>query len=357
MKQLEKNYKRIVVKIGASLLCDQDFGSDGFAYPMGQLSDQISALVKNGKEVVVVSSGAIASGMRVLKMKSRPRGLSSLQASAAVGQHILMAQYRCFFAAKGLTCAQVLLTRDDFNDRKRYLNAKNTLFELLGLASIPIINENDSVSTEEIKFGDNDNLSALVAGLINADILIILSDVDGLMDKEKRLIRVVDEITPQIKSLAHPTDKKTCVGGMITKIEAAKIAMDSGIPCVIANGRRKDVILSVIKEPSEAGTLFIAKRSTLSARERWIAFGTKTKGKIMVDEGAKRALVNKNSLLSVGVTRSEGNFECGDIVAVQDLAGNEFARGKVGITSKQLEKVKGSRFDKEVIHRDNIVIL
>ncbi len=349
MRQLGKDYKRIVIKIGSSLL----FAGQA----QSEIAAQISALVKNGKEVIIVSSGAIASGMSVLKMKSRPRELSSLQATAAVGQHLLMSQYRRFFEKKGLNCAQVLLTWEDFDDRKRYLNAKNTLLALLKFKSIPIINENDTVSTDEIKFGDNDRLSALVATLTNADLLIILSDVNGLLDTDKNVIKVVDEITPQIKALACPTKKKICVGGMVTKLEAARIAANSGIPCVIANGRKKEIIFSIIKNPSDSGTLFVPKKGYLAARERWIAFGTKTKGKIIIDDGAKNALINKKSLLSVGVVKLEGIFEAGDIVSVHDLGGNEFARGKAGISSKQLDKVKGSRFDKEAIHRDNIVIL
>ncbi|MFA5410489.1 MAG: glutamate 5-kinase [Candidatus Omnitrophota bacterium] len=357
MKELEKNYKRIVVKIGSSLLYGEDSGADCFADAMEELSGQISALVKAGKEIIIVSSGAIALGMRILKMKARPRELSSLQAVAAIGQHILMSQYRRFFEEKELTCAQVLLTWDDFNDRKRYLNAKNTLLELFKLRSIPIINENDSVSNEEIKFGDNDNLSALVAGLIKADILIILSDVEGLLDKEKKPIRVVDEINQEVKSLACPTDKKTCVGGMITKIEAAKIAVDSGIPCVIADGRKKEVISALLKEPHKQGTIFLPKKGYLAAREHWIAFGTKPKGEIIVDDGAKNALINKKSLLSVGVINASGNFECGDIVSIVDRQNYEFARGKAAISGRQLDKVKGARSEKEVIHCDNIVIL
>ena len=200
--------------------------SDFFFFPIGELSQQISKLLSKGKEVVVVSSGAIASGMYLLKMKQRPKELSSLQATAAVGQHFLMSQYQRFFKKRGLNCAQILLTYDDFDNRKRYLNAKATISTLLSKGIVPIVNENDTISTDEIRFGDNDKLSALVATLINADLLIILSDVEGLLDKDKNLIRVVEEITPQIKSLACPTDEQRCVGGMITKLEAAKIATD-----------------------------------------------------------------------------------------------------------------------------------
>jgi glutamate 5-kinase len=289
-------------------------------------------------------------GMSILRLEARPKELGLLQAAAAIGQHELMNVYRRSFKERGLNCAQLLLTWEDFDDRKRYLNAKNTLLTLLKLKSVPIINENDTISTDEIKFGDNDRLSALVSNLISADLLIILSDVAGLLDKNKNVIKVVDEITPQIKALACPTDKKTSVGGMITKIEAAKIAVDSGIPCVITDGRKKEGSI-------QQGTIFLPKKGHLAAKERWIAFGTKPKGKIMVDDGAKSALINKKSLLSVGISACEGNFDAGDIVSVRDKSNLEFARGKVGISSGDLEKVKGRRSDKEVIHRDNIVIL
>jgi len=352
---LAGNYDRIVIKIGSSLFCSSAFELD-FSV-LSAVADQVVQLIQEGKQVVIVSSGAIAMGMHVLGLSLRPKELYNLQAAAAIGQNEVINQYRNFFKVKGLHAAQILLTWEDFNDRKRYLNAKHTLLALLKFKSIPIVNENDTVSTEEIKFGDNDRLSALVSSLISAHILIILSDVDGLLDKDKKtLIRVVSEITPQIKSLACPTQRKACVGGMISKIEAARITTDSGIPCVIANGRRKDIILSVIKEPAEYGTLFLPKKH-LAARKRWIAFSTKPKGKIMVDDGARTALGNNKSLLSVGVLESEGNFDAGDIVSLVDKENREFARGKAGASHKDLEKVKGRRSDKEIVHRDNIVIL
>lgn len=348
------NYNRIVVKIGSSLFYSN---RDGLNFSiLKDLIGQISCLAKKRKGVVLVSSGAIALGMSILKLKERPKKLSSLQAAAALGQNELMDLYRNAFRKKGFNCAQVLLTREDLSDRKRYLNAKNTLATLLKLGIIPVVNENDTVSTEEIKFGDNDRLSALVSSLISADILIILSDVDGLLDRRKKLIRCVAEINARIKELACPTDKRTCVGGMVSKIEAARICVDSGIPCVIANGRKKNIILSLIEAPAKSGTLFLPKKG-LTARKHWLAFGTKPKGVIFVDAGAKKALLNKKSLLSVGVTGLEGDFEGGDIVSVQDLDCREFARGKIAVSGKQLEKVKGRRFEKEIIHRDNIVIL
>jgi len=355
LKPLEKNYKRIVIKIGSSLfLRDKDLDM----LRLFDIVSNISRLIKmEKKEVIIVSSGAIALGMDLLKLKNRPKELPFLQAAAAIGQNVLMDNYSKYFKKYGITCSQILLTWDDFDNRQRYLNAKNTLATLLKLGAIPVINENDTISTEEIKFGDNDRLSALVATLINAGLLIMLSDVEGLLDRNKKIIKIVDEITPQIYQLACPTNNKICVGGMVTKIDAAKIAVDSGIPCVIANGLRRDILSSVLNRPEENGTLFIPKRGYLAARKRWIAFGTKPKGSIRVDDGAKKALLNKKSLLSVGVAELDGNFEVGDIVSVIDMQNCEFARGRAGISSKQIDKIKGQRYDKEVIHRNNIVIL
>jgi len=321
------------------------------------LVSQISTFIKEDREIVVVSSGAIALGMSILKLENRPRELSFLQAVAAIGQHELMSVYHEALKEESLNCGQLLLTWDDFSNRARYLNVKNTINILLKLKTVPIINENDTVSTEEIKFGDNDRLSALVSILIGADILIMLSDVDGLMDADKKVIKVVDKITPLIKSLASPTSKKVCVGGMITKIEAARISVDSGIPCVIANGKKRDIIKSVLSDSLNSGTMFLAKGDLLDAKKRWMAFGTKTRGMIIVDDGAQKALVNKKSLLAVGIISCAGNFASGDIVSIRDNQNIEFARGKSAISAKELDKAKGSRFAKEIIHRDNIVIL
>ena len=319
----------------------------------------LAELIKvENREIVIVSSGAIVLGMDLMKLTARPKQLPLLQAAAAIGQNELMDNYRTHFKRYGLNCAQVLLTWDDFGSRQRYLNAKNTLLALLKLGCVPVVNENDTISTDEIKFGDNDRLSALVAKLAEADLLVILSDVDGLLDRNNRVIPIVDEINAEIKSFVRPAKNRTCVGGMATKLEAAKIAIDSGIPCVIANGSREHVgrvIFSAIISPEKAGTLFVSKKS-LSAKAHWIAFGTKIKGKIIVDDGAKQALLNNKSLLSVGVLSSDGNFESGDIVSVNDSQGREFARGKAALSSRELDKVKGRRSEKEVIHRDNIVI-
>ncbi len=352
MKQWQRDYRRLVIKIGSSLFLDDK--------TIQGVIRQIADLVKHKKkEVVVVSSGAICCGMSILGLKARPSKLSLLQAVAALGQNALMNIYRLGLKTQGIECAQVLLTWDDLNQRQRYLNAKNTLSTLIKLGIVPIVNENDTVSTEEIKFGDNDRLSSLVANLIEADLLIMLSDVDGLLDKDKKeVIRIVSAITPEIRKMAKPSDKKTSVGGMITKLEAAQMAIDSGIDCVIANGKKKDIISLILSAPSSAGTLFLPKKDRLEARKRWIAFGTKPKGKIYVDKGAKEALVkNFKSLLCPGIIELEGDFKKGDIVLVADERGEEFARGITNYSRDDLSKIKGQKPKKEVIHRDNLVIV
>ena len=252
----QKNYKRIVIKVGSSLFAaDKSKLDTALAY---DIAHQISDLIKKGKEVVLVSSGAIALGMSILKLTSRPKELARLQAAAAIGQHELMHVYKLALKKHGFNCAQLLLTWDDFLGL-RYHNAKNTLNTLLKLKCVPIINENDTVATEEIKLGDNDRLSALVSILVGADLLIILSDVDGLLDRNKKIIRRVNKITGEIKSLACPTKKNTCVGGMVTKIEAARIAVEEGVPCVIANGSKKGIIAKVADDPFSEGTIFLPK--------------------------------------------------------------------------------------------------
>ncbi len=356
MRQFQRNYKRIVIKIGASLF----YSGKKLDLPrLFDIMSHISELIKiEGKEVIIVSSGAIALGMDLMKLSNRPKELPFLQATAAIGQNALMDNYSEHFRRHGITCAQVLLTWDDFDNRQRYLNAKNTLLALLKLGAVPVINENDTISTDEIKFGDNDRLSALVAALINAELLIILSDVDGLLGKDKKVIPIVTDIKPEIKALACPTDKKACVGGMITKIEAAKIAADSGIPCVIANGKTKNIIFNIVRNPLAGGTwtVFLPKKG-LKAREHWIAFSAKPKGKIVVDDGARLALINRKSLLSVGIVSCEGNFDKGDIVSLRDKQNREFAKGRAGLSSRELDKIKGRRYDKEIIHCNDIVIL
>jgi glutamate 5-kinase len=295
--------------------------------------------------------------MGKLGLKARPKELSVLQAAAAIGQNILMDKYRTGFADRRIE-AQVLLTWEDFNDRTRYLNAKNTLLTLLKFGVIPVINENDTVATDEIKFGDNDRLSALVAAMISADLLIILTDVDGLLDAAKKLRQKVPEITGEVIGWASPTTKQTCVGGMVTKIQAARIAVESGIPCIIANGRTRGNVAAISRDPFCGGTWTVFEPcKKLAARQRWIAFGSKPKGAISVDDGACAALRGRKSLLSVGVTGVTGKFNAGDVVAINDARGEKVAAGVAGFASAEIERVKGKRTEREIIHRDNIVLL
>ncbi|MCU0651009.1 MAG: glutamate 5-kinase [Candidatus Omnitrophica bacterium] len=355
MKLSEKSCKRIVVKIGSSLFYDSkkklSFGL------LESICADIASLRKENKEVVIVTSGAIALGMSVLKLTDRPKDLSTLQASAAIGQNELMDIYRNTFRRKGLKCGQVLLTWDDFSNRVRYLNARNTLSRLLALGVVPVINENDTVSIDEIKFGDNDQLSALVANTVDADLLIVLSDVDGLWGKDKKtIIRQVSDINADITGLAATTKRCTSVGGMITKLKAAGITIDAGIPCVIANGRAKSIISGLASDPYSNGTIFLPKGSGLNHRQRWLAHSTKPSGSIVVDDGAKNALKNKKSLLSVGIVSCKGSFKAGDIISICDKESIEIGRGQTNMNSQDIIEVKGKRSPREVIHCDNIVI-
>ncbi|MDP3142430.1 MAG: glutamate 5-kinase [Candidatus Omnitrophota bacterium] len=357
-RKFDKKIQRVVIKIGASVITDSKGKLD--ERRLKSLAGQVSSLVYKGVDAVLVTSGAIATGIQLLGMRCRPNSLSCLQATAALGQNELMRMYFDAFKEHQKLCAQILLTWDDFNDRVRYLNAKNTLLQLLKYHVIPVINENDTVAVDEIKFGDNDKLSAMVASILEADLLIILSDVDGLYrieGKDKEVIREVSDIE-DIKDLAKDTTKKhTSVGGMKTKLEAARIAMNSGIPCVVADGKADD-ILSKILQQEDVGTIFIHRKGKLLAKKRWIAFGTKSKGKIYVDEGAKEALLHKGkSLLCPGIINTEGKFLANEVVLVADNKGEEFAKGLTNYSQAELQEIKGSRANKEVIHRDNLVIL
>lgn len=353
MKLSEKKYKRVVVKIGSSLLCA---GRDSVDQELvAELVRQFGVLARGGLQLLIVSSGAIALGVEALKLKYRPKETAFLQAAAALGQNLLMDSYSRAGKDAGVRFAQVLLTWDDFTGRSRYLNAKNTLAKLLELGVVPVINENDTVSTEEIRFGDNDRLSALVASLVSADLLIILSDVDGLLDREKRLVRLVRQVTAEIRALACPTQKKSCVGGMVTKLEAAKICLDSGIDCLIANGRKNGALPDALKDPAGSGTLFLSGKG-LPALKRWVAFGARPKGSLIVDDGARKALLAGKSLLVIGITGVEGNFSSGEVVGIKSKDGSEFARGKAGLGSPEIERALGRRHGKEAIHRDNIVV-
>jgi len=364
--------RRIVVKVGSSILASLEKGLlyDVFSH----LTKEISDLKRQGFEFVLVSSGAIAAGMEKLGYKTRPQAITQKQATAAVGQTRLMKIYEDYFSRYQQMVAQILLTHDDLSHRRRFLNARNTLLTLLGLGIIPIINENDTVVVDEIKFGDNDNLSALITNLIGADLLIILTDIDGLCDSDPRVnpharcIPLVEEIDVDLDGIVGETKSEISVGGMISKIQAARKASRFGIPTVVARGNKEGVLRQILKG-KEIGTLILPKKDALSSRKHWIAFNPKPKGDVIVDDGAKKAVVQKGkSLLPSGVIKIRGNFNRGDLVTCLGSRGKEFARGLVNYSATELEKIRGLRSDQiestlgykysdEVIHRDDLVVL
>lgn len=367
--------KRLVVKVGTGILTGRNFRLNKLW--IKKLVAQIAAIVHKNIEVILITSGAIGAGMGVLRLSSRPRLLPQQQAAAAVGQNQLMKIYDTFFKSHNLVTAQILLTREDLSNRKRYLNAKNTLVTLLKYKVIPIINENDTVSVDEIKFGDNDKLSALVANLMQADLLIILSDVDGLylqrpkMGKgglKKTVIPIVERIVPEIERIASTSITKLGTGGMASKVEAAKICCAVGVPCVVANGKI-DQVLHKILDRQNIGTLFCPQEAQLGSRKRWIGFSAKLNGQIFVDEGARQALrLKKKSLLAKGIIKIRGVFAAGDTVSILGANNQEFARGLSNYSSEELVKIKGQRSEQiqailgykyydEIVHRDNLVIL
>ncbi len=356
-RDLLKNVSRIVVKLGTGVLTDAKKQPD--LAQMEQLVEQMARQRRAGREIALVTSGAVGAGMGVLGHAKRPAELAELQACAAVGQSRLMSTYEKLFAKHDLKVAQVLLTHADLEHHERHLNARNTLVRLLQHGIIPIINENDAVSFTELKFGDNDKLSALVACLLPADLLVILTTVDGVIENfgkaGARLLPTVEEINESIESSATGTTSATAVGGMTSKIDAAKMVIRSGIPLVIASGRKPDALQS-ITTGLEEGTLFIPKSNKLRSRKRWIAFFHRPVGALIVDDGAKKALREKGrSLLAPGIASVEGNFDSGEVISIRDVNGTEFARGlpKAGaaeIRAKSLAKP-------EVVHRDDLVIL
>jgi glutamate 5-kinase len=352
-----KDITRIVVKLGTGVLTDSRKQPD--LAQMAQLVAQVAEQRQAGREIVLVSSGAVGAGMGALGYEKRPSDLAELQACAAVGQSRLMAIYEKLFAAHGLAVAQILLTHDDLQHHERHLNARNTLVTLLNHGVVPIINENDVVSFTELKFGDNDKLSALVASLLPADLLIVLTTVDGVLENfgkaNSRTIPVIEQVDDEVEQKAGGTDSATAVGGMASKIQAAKIAIRSGIPLVIASGRKKGVLARVVAGEEE-GTLFVPRPTRLQGRKRWIAFFHHPKGALFVDAGAKKALrEGGKSLLPPGVARCDGQFAAGDVVRICDLDGTEFARGIAGFGVAEIKARKLQHV--EVVHRDNLVIL
>jgi glutamate 5-kinase len=352
-----KNVSRLVVKLGTGVLTDAQKKPD--LAQLRQLVAQVAGQRKAGREVVLVTSGAVGAGMGVLGHRKRPKELAELQACAAVGQSRLMTTYEQLFAEHGLAVAQVLLTHDDLQHHDRHLNARNTLVTLLNHGVVPIINENDAVSFTEIKFGDNDTLSALVTALLPADLLVILTTVDGVIrdfgQPHQATIQQIEKIDSVLEKIAGGTTSDTAVGGMASKIQAAKIVIRSGIPMVIASGRKESALASILAGDDE-GTLFVPQARKLAGRKRWIAFFHHPKGSLRVDTGAKKALrEGQKSLLPPGVKIVEGDFSDGDVVRICDLDGTEFARGIAAMSADTLRDGKPGRT--EVVHRDNLVIL
>lgn len=352
-----KSAARLVVKLGTGVLTDSRKQID--PAQLEQLVAQIATQRKAGKEIVLVTSGAVGAGMGALGYDKRPTELAEQQACAAVGQSRLMATYAELFAKHDLHVAQVLLTHDDLEHHERHLNARNTLVTLLDHGVVPIINENDAVSFTEIKFGDNDKLSALVASLLPADLLVILTTVDGVVENfgkaNPKTISVIEKIDSEVETMAGGTTSETAVGGMRSKVEAAKIVVRSGIPLVIASGKKKNVLAKILGAEEE-GTIFVAAPTKLQGRKRWIAFFHHPKGALFVDEGAKHALRESGkSLLPPGVARCEGDFATGDVVRLCDLNGTEFARGIAKFGSEEIRAKKLARV--ELVHRDDLVIL
>lgn len=364
--------KRLVVKIGSNILADRKEGLD--TKRISSIARDISQLQNAGYDVVIVSSGAVAAGMRKLGLKEKPRDIKMKQAAAAVGQSSLMWAYERSFGEYGKKVAQVLLTRDDFSDRKRYINSKNTLLTLLSYRIVPIINENDTVATDEIKFGDNDYLASLVASLVEAERLIILSDVEGLYTEDPRyssrakLIEYVEEITPELEEKAGGVGSAVGTGGMYSKILAAKRAVSHGILVNIISGRKEGLLKSLM-EGKRYGTTFSPKKEKLSSRKGWIAYGSRSKGSIIIDDGAVKAIVKGGkSLLPSGILSVEGDFDTGDAIYCLDTKGNRIAKGLTNYSSSEIEKIKGKKtseiekvlgykYSDEAIHRDNLVLL
>ena len=365
--------KRIVIKVGTSTITYAN-GKRNFSQ-IDRLAREISDLQNQGKEMILVTSGAVAVGVDRMGLPGKPKTIPGKQAAAAVGQGVLMHTYEKFFADYGQIVAQVLITKTEAIDRHRYTNTRNTFMELMRQRVIPIVNENDVVALDELKIGDNDNMSALVAGIVDADLVIILSDVDGLYTANPQthpdavIVPEVAEITPEIEASAGGVGSARGTGGMATKIQAAKAATSSGIHLVIASGTEKNAVTRVL-QGEELGTLFVSRENRLQFRKRWLAFGAKIAGSIVVDDGCAKAIRKAGgcSILPAGVFAVQGEFLPGSTVSVIDKDAHELARGLVHYSSAELEQIKGcnsgeianilghKNFD-EVIHRDDLVIL
>ncbi|KUK16050.1 MAG: Glutamate 5-kinase [Petrotoga mobilis] len=369
---LKKTINKIVIKVGSSSIADENGINVG---KMNQIVEQLAELKFQRKDIIIVSSGAIAAGKSELGYHYKPYSLSEKQACAAVGQGVLISKYRDLFANKNIKVAQILLTADDFSNRQRYLNAYNTMNTLLDTGVIPIVNENDTITTDEIKFGDNDVLSAQVASLLEADLSIILSDVPGLLKDlgdSKSLVNTVEEITPDIENLANGKSGKLGTGGMNSKIKAAKISIASGIPLTILPAYEKGIIKkgvdAIENKQFNVGTTFLPKGERMSKRKRWIQFSLKPKGKLIVDDGAHQALLKGKSLLAVGIVSISGSFSPGDLVTIFNKKRENIGKGLINYSSEELKEIIGKKTNdiltfkenlrpEEVIHRNNLVIM
>jgi glutamate 5-kinase len=362
----------IVVKVGTRVLTGADGLLDGAR--IEAIGRQFDALLSQGRRIVLVSSGAVGAGMGRMGLKSRPQELAHLQAVAAIGQSCLVEAYERIFRSKNRHAAQVLLVADDLQDRSRYLNIRNTLRALLDYGAIPIINENDTVSVEELRtsFGDNDRLAALVTTLLAADLLVLLSDVDGVFDRHPSeagaaRLDIVERIDAGIEALARDRLGGVSKGGMASKIAAARIVTEAGSGCIIASGR-DDRVLERIVAAEPVGTLFVGRESTMPAWKRWLGWSADARGRLVVDQGARNAVVTDGrSLLAAGIRRLEGTFATGDVVSLAGEDGREFARGLVNYPAGELGRILGLKTEhiarelgycpyEEVIHRDNLAI-
>jgi glutamate 5-kinase len=362
--------RRIVVKVGTSTLT-QGGGPPDVDY-IAELARQIVEQRALGRSVILVTSGSIRAGMHRLNLSGRPQTIPQKQAAAAIGQGLLMHSYSEAFAAYGVPVAQVLLTREDFRERERYLNARNTFAAILKYGAVPIVNENDTVAVDEIRFGDNDTLGALVSSLVGADALLLLSDVDGLFDRDPtqypdaKLIPIVETVDRSVEQRATGARTSMGTGGMMTKVRAAKICAGTGVRMTIANGRAGNAIARAIS--GEIGTLFVPSATSLRHRKRWIAYGAAPKGAITVNDGAKQRLVEEGkSLLPAGVIEIRGHFRPGELVQLLDQTGSRFAQGFVNYGDEDLTKIMGLRTTEiaavlgvktrdEVVHRDDLVL-
>lgn len=366
-----RNARRIVVKVGSSLVTNEGRGLDAEA--IGQWSEQLAALVKDGREVIMVSSGAIAEGMKRLGWHTRPKAIHELQAAAAVGQMGLVQMYETKLRENGIGSAQVLLTHADLADRERYLNARSTLLTLLQLGIVPVINENDTVVNDEIKFGDNDTLGALVANLVEADALIILTDQKGLYtadprkDPDARFVHEAKAGDTALEAMAGGAGSSIGRGGMITKILAAKRAAGSGASTVIAWGREPQALIR-LTQGEAIGTLLVAQTQKMQARKQWMADHLQLRGAVTVDAGAASMVQGGGkSLLPIGLTGVQGDFSRGDVIAVKDASGTEIARGLANYSSSEarlicrkvsseFEKLLGYTGEAEMVHRTNLIL-